>query len=483
MINKRRINSVYLAVLALCLFLFGLLGGRQMPLAFAEDKVYTNVLADLQKDETFNVINYPEQDEDFLHNKDNVHLQVIQIAESTSGELYLYMYQPCQKIYPLTATEINMSLSETVDGTSLFPLTLLNTNGVFCKYLVNGVIVSSDTTRYYNITSIYRDYIKEIDGETGSDMTKNAVSYSVGKVFKAETTDGNVSYSGKKIDVIQILNPYAGFIRYNDGYKWGFINDSWEYTDSHFIAFDTDLPIDTLQEADVSFYIQPYKYVNGAGYTYEGEPEEHEPITVKGTDKGGNIAGGWFSIKYEWERIKKTTDFIADCKINADVQNAIENTKWVLLFYETGVDRDVGNAMGHFTDYGMRVSNVTILRLKFVTAGKSYNLGAVSDKVTEGNKPSGGALDMGWLDTLCKWLEQVTGVPAWVWKIIICALPFVILLPIFSAIFPVVGQILSAVFKAIATAFVWLFKGLWWLICLPFKGIAALVRKIKERKT
>ncbi|WP_251182181.1 hypothetical protein [Anaerocaecibacter muris] len=36
--------------------------------------------------------------------------------------------------------------------------------------------------------------------------------------------------------------------------------------------------------------------------------------------------------------------------------------------------------------------------------------------------------------------------------------------------------------KVLLKAFAWLFKGLWWLICLPFKGIAALVNKIKERK-
>lgn len=118
---------------------------------------------------------------------------------------------------------------------------------------------------------------------------------------------------------------------------------------------------------------------------------------------------------------------------------------------------------------------------KFVTAGKTYNLGAVSDKITGGDEPSGGAPDLGWFDLLCKWLEQVTGVPAWVWKIIICALPFVILLPILSAIFPIVGQILSAVLKGIGTAFVWLCKGVFWIICLPFKGIAALVRKIRNK--
>ena len=42
-----------------------------------------------------------------------------------------------------------MSLSESVDGTQLYGLTLINSDGVFCKYKVNGVTVSSDVVRYY----------------------------------------------------------------------------------------------------------------------------------------------------------------------------------------------------------------------------------------------------------------------------------------------------------------------------------------------
>ena len=485
MTNKRRINSVYLAVLALCLFVFGLLGGRQMPLAFAEDKVYSNVLADLQKDDTFNVINYPEQGEDFLHNKDKAHIQVIQIAESTSGELYLYTYQPCQKIYPLTATEINMSLSETVDGTSLFPLTLLNTNGVFCKYLVNGVIVSSDTTRYYNITSIYRDYIKEIDGETGNDNTKNAVSYEVGKVFKAEMIDGNVSYDERRINTIEILNPFVGHLEFLDNQsltQWFF--DVYPLTHAHFIAFDTDFPIDKLKEVDVSYITQSYKFEDlGNKWTY-GKESEPQDKTLTSEDKFDvNISNGWFSANFTWNKIQRSVDFKNNYTLSSDAQKEIAKTKWVLIFLTTPFTvSEKGTLAGHvITEEGTKVSKVTILRLKFVTAGKTYNLGAVSDKITGGDEPSGGAPDLGWFDLLCKWLEQVTGVPAWVWKIIICALPFVILLPILSAIFPIVGQILSAVLKGIGTAFVWLCKGVFWIICLPFKGIAALVRKIRNK--
>ena len=75
----------------------------------------------------------------------------------------------------------------------------------------------------------------------------------------------------------------------------------------------------------------------------------------------------------------------------------------------------------------------------------------------------------------------MTGVPAWVWKIIICALPFVIVLPILATVFPIVGQVLLWIVKGIGVAFMWLCKGVFWVVSLPFRGIAALVRKIKEK--
>lgn len=148
MTNKRRINSAYLAVLALCLFVFGLFGGRQMLSAFAEEeKVYSNVLADLQKDKDFTSEDYPKNATDYS-------LQVIQIAESTNGELFIYVYSPCANVKPLIANEINMSLSESVDDTKLYSISLLNKNGVFGKYLVNGVLFQ----RNFIVTTILRAY-------------------------------------------------------------------------------------------------------------------------------------------------------------------------------------------------------------------------------------------------------------------------------------------------------------------------------------
>lgn len=104
--NKRMRYNLYAAVLAVCLFAFYSVGGRQKPSAFAEERAYTNVLADLQKDETFSVINYPEiiDPENELYGV----IQVIQIAESESGELFLYTYQPSniQKLGDLQKSKI-----------------------------------------------------------------------------------------------------------------------------------------------------------------------------------------------------------------------------------------------------------------------------------------------------------------------------------------------------------------------------------------
>ena len=251
----------------------------------------------------------------------------------------------------------------------------------------------------------------------------------------------------------------------------------------HFIAFDTDFPIDTLQEADISYYTQSYKHSRLKHEWTYGDKVKVPNITLTGEQTGGNEADGFLGIRYTWKRIQKSADFQKSVDLSEEAQKEVDKTKWVLVFLETPfTEQKVSTLAGHDTvQKGTKVSEVTILRLKFVTGGKTYNLGAVSDKVTEGDHPVGGAPQLDWLDRLCMWLEQVTGVPATVWKIIICALPFLILLPILAAVFPVVGQILSVALKGIGIAFVWLCKAVFWVISLPFRGIAALIEKIRGK--
>ena len=475
MIKQQAKRQFYCVLLALLLLAVALVSGRYISPAFADLVRYTSVLTDLQKDESFNADDYPDNAKDYS-------IQVIQIAEGVDKKLYVYTYQPSQKTTYFVAKEINMSLSETPDDTKPYGLTIMSCKDVFCKYKVNDFTISDETIRFYNITSISRKWQKGIDEETGNDNIHNTVAFPVGKLYKAMTDEnGVVKYKSDQTKIIEILNPYVDFLRYNDGYHWGFVSGHWTYTDVHYVAFDTDFPIDTLMEADVVFNMQEYRgqLVVDGKYWLVGEKKQHDPITVKGKQYGGNAADGWFSKSYEWERIQSTTDFLKIDGLKETTKENVKNTKWVLMFYETEAIRESGNGQGNWKDIGILVTDISILRLKFITKGNVYNLGAVSDRVTGDNKP--GNINTDEL-SFWEWLARITGVPEWVWKLIFVVLIFAICLPVLSLVFPVFGQVLLIVFKAIGKAFVWLFKGLWWLICLPFKGIAALVRKIKDKK-
>ena len=209
--TDKQIRNKYICVMIVCLLVVLSAGGRCIPSAFADTGEYTSAITDLQKDDSFNAADYPSKANDYS-------IQVIQIAESTRGELFVYTYQPCQEATRITATKINMSLSDSPDGTKLYALTLVNTDGVFCKYVVDLFVASTASPRYYNITSIYRNRIEGIDAPSGTDNTINGVAFAVGKCYKATTENGKVTYECKAESVVRIINPYAGFLEYRNGF-------------------------------------------------------------------------------------------------------------------------------------------------------------------------------------------------------------------------------------------------------------------------
>ena len=63
--------------------------------------------------------------------------------------------------------------------------------------------------------------------------------------------------------------------------------------------------------------------------------------------------------------------------------------KWVLRFAETEYTSSASAYV--YVQNGTRISDVTILRLKFETDGVVYNLGVVDNKQTSSTTPDGGA--------------------------------------------------------------------------------------------
>lgn len=471
---KRVKNKITYVFLALFLLVVTIIGGRGIIPAFADNSSYTSVLTDLQKDSSFNANNYPDKFGDYSIN-------VIQIAESVNGELFVYTYQPCQKTEYLVATQVNMSLSESTDGTKLYDLEFLSSDGVFCKYKVSGLTVKSDDIRYYNITSIYRKYDEAIDKDTGNDNKKKDIASPVGKCFKAKTKDGAIVYTCTVTDVIEIKNPFVAFMSYGDSQGWDLVFGVTNWTDIHYVAFSPDRQIDELQEADVTYTTQSYHYTekNEEGYTY-GEKSIPQYLTLTGKEEYG-VEG---HKQYVWKSIYRSADFIEKSGINEAAKKEVEKAEFVLVFLTTPFKEETKYSLmqGHYKEAdGTKVSDVAILRLKFVTDGVVYNLGTVMDKMEGGdnasNKPDAGGFSF-W-----KWLANLIGVPEWAAKVIffgvIGLLLFGVLCPILGAVFPPVGVVLKAIVNGILKGLRYLFYGIAWLICLPFRALSRLIKKIR----
>ena len=348
--------------------------------AFAETIEYTNVLEDLQKDETFDVSEYPLKNEDLS-------LTVIQIAESISGELFVYVYQPSGKNVTVSSINISQGIDDKLSYKNYF-LTLLSLEGTLGKYRVDGLSLTDDLIRFYDFSAIYRLPIADEAGETdegtssGNANRIDEIVYPVAKRFQAATVNDTVIYKEEHTEIVEIINPYAGFIRYNNGYVL-----HYDACDAWYVAFNTDRNIDVLYEADVLYDVRTVTR-NWVVFTdpveIYGEWERNIVKTVTYKEKAQNPGGGllgWYT--YTWDRIETVDHFVANEQLTDSTEQLLRSNgnKWVLRFLETSY-YSTSSTGATSTSYS-EVSNVAVLRLKFRSGGKVYNLGAVSNKITD----------------------------------------------------------------------------------------------------
>ena len=457
MTTKKRLAIM---LLAFVLGISAVITTEQVPIiAKAESTVtYTNVLEDLQRDSSFSKENYPEKATDYS-------LQIIQLAESSDKELFVYVYQPSGQLKGLVASSINISTTIN-DAVSYhnYKLELLNADGVFFKYKVSDFVVKDDAVRYYAITSVYRKWDKTIDPATGNDNTVTEVNYNVSKQYAFGTINGKPYVNCVDIDTIVVTDKFVGFVRYENGFT--LYNSA---CDSHFVAFNTVKPIDKLLEADVYYTTQSYNW-NWTAFVGEKETfgtKQDNYSYLKYTDKVEHTGEGWFAGTYKWDRIQTVDDFISgekrenifhgavlDVKVSTKLTdsalNELKGKKWVLRFTETAYSF-TPDYTGTGSQYSSStvVGDVTILRLKFETDGITYNLGVIDNKQTGGKDPSNKTdIDINLNDTGKK----------------LAALIMLILAIVLLA--PVLPYILKAVV---------------WIVRLPINGIAALIKAIKRK--
>lgn len=452
--TKTRILSMILAFVTVICTVFMAV---QTPLiARAESIEYSGVLDDLKKDASFQESNYPERPTDYS-------LNIIQIAESVNKELFVYVYQPSGGRKNFTASSINISTTIN-DAISFinYKLDLLSSSGVFYKYKVRDFVVKDEPTRYYAITSIYRPFDESIDAGTGNDNTITEVNYAVNKQYCFGTINGNPYVNCVDIETIVVTDKFVGFVRYMDGFKL-YVGAC----DSHFVAFNTDKPMDKLLEADVYYTTQAYSsaWVMFAGTREEFGEKADNYAYLKYTDKVEHNGGGLFAGTYTWERIQTVEDFIAnenrdniyhgaiiDVKYSTKLTDAamqeLQGKRWVLRFTETDYTFWTGDSA--YGTFATIVGDVTILRLKFETDGITYNLGVIDNKQTGGKEPSN--------ETEIEVTLNKRG------KTLLWLLLLILLIVLLA---PVLPYVLRAIV---------------WIISLPFKAIAAIVKAIKRRR-
>lgn len=348
----------------------------------ASETIYSDVLEDLGKDETFDASEY-------LDPVDNS-LEIIQIAESNAGELFLYVHQPSDNKFDATSVNISTAINESLHYEN-YKLTKLSKQGNLGKYIVNGFEVKNDTVRYYDVSAIFRKWYEDVDAKTDTNNTVSEVSFAVGKLYTACTMGDTVTYTEVHQDTLEVIAKYVGNLRYYDGGKW--VEDY--YTTSHYVAFSTDIPIDTIFEADVKYDISHYKLIDENRYAEwdnlsasqkETEDKQSLMATLHSNEYDSNNPQFKY-LSHTWKTIQSVSEFIKTEKIKDSAIEQLKNKQWVLRFATSKITRIELNPLNGVYDF-YEVSDVTILRLKFMTAGKIYNLGVVDNKQTGSNIPS-----------------------------------------------------------------------------------------------
>ena len=446
-------NRIAVLIVTLCVILTG--AQSFSAVAAEENKTASGVIEDLSKDASFNAANYPSNEKDYS-------LFVMQLAESTDKELFVYVYQPSGDKVKASSINISTTINDDISFFN-YSLELLNFEGTLFKYKVTNFEVKKDPVRYYAISSIYRPFDASIGDKKSGNNTINEVNYAVNKQYCFGEINGKPYVSCVDIETIVITDKFVGFVRYNDGFKL-YVGAC----DSHFVAFNTDKPIDKLLEADVYYTSQPYSWLFALGVGQNetfGEKKDNYAY-LKYTDKVEHTGDGFFAGTYKWDRIQTVDDFIngenredvyhgavldvkVSSKLTDEALNELKGKKWVLRFVETSYTLSSG-ANGSTSTKSTLIGNVTILRLKFETDGITYNLGVIDNKQTGSTEPSN--------STDIKVEPNATG------KGIIYLILFVLLLVLLAPLLP---YVLNAVV---------------FIVSLPVKLISEIVKLIKSSK-
>lgn len=461
---KKRINLLIVLCIISSIFLFS---NTTLVHASTNSNDYTDLLDDLRKDNNFEISNYPSLTINEVMNSDyHVTLKIIQIAESSSKELYLYVYQPINNDLFFTATSISMSCEYSDNGEGLHPrnynIELVSSYDVFCKYVVKDFVVSDEAYRYYNIVCIRRNFDYTFDDKiTGTEDDGNEKAIDVGQQWCCYYLNNKLIYEMCTFDTLEIDVKYTGNFDLSSGIKWGNLAGMYDFGKAWFICFDLEDYIAThIYDADLSYKIRTANRSVGLGLSGEieyGNFSDDIYIILTDMDEVSYNGGGLFAKEYKWNRIMSSEAFInnaEDQKINVpdEVKHNILNSQWVFAFCET--ETTVSTGSGYTFTYGYDVADVTILRVHFLTKNGAYDLGVVSDRVNPDNKSDGfGGIDTDYLEEWFSKLFMIIGIILLIMLLSVSGPVISFIIKIIIFVFKIIFKVVSLPFKLINTLF------------------------------
>ena len=457
-----------IATFILCLSLIFVIGGELILSLFslkaeAAEKSYSNVLADLKKDKSFSPDNYPQISDDYS-------LRVIQIAEGDNGELFIYVYQPSDEERDYKAKYINMSLQNRTDKSpaySLYSLTWVNSDGVFDKYIVNDFRVKSDLYRYYNIAAIYREYDSSVDDKYEAIDGMNCKGYTVGQVWCAYYYNGVLMYEMEEVEVVEIDVKASGSIRYSEGFKLYV-----DRCDSNYVAFSIEnYNVDKIYDADITYTYRSktWSFVTGVGEKTTYGEAVTKTKRLSEYDTASNDGDGLFGKKYTWNRIQTEASFIEEATNDANESfsseelAALQKAEYVFRFLET--DYTISGGMGSTYEYSTEVSGVGILRLHFLSEGKVYNLGCVSDLVSIDGNPE---LSVDNIDNIMNSIEE----QEW-WQKLMMVLALILIILVCTVLAGPLGLFFNLIFGGVR----FIVQCILTVLTIPFQLIGLLFKR------
>ena len=207
------------------------------------------------------------------------------------------------------------------------------------------------------------------------------------------------------------------------------------------------------------------------GYVY-GEKSEPQYTTLTGE---GNI-GIDGHTEYTWKNIYRSDEFMKTTELTGAAKEEVEKSEFVLVFLKTAfTEQDKWSFMQG--DYkvidGVKVADVSILRLMFEADGVCYNLGALMDKQegddVAGNKPESNndilATIINFFKNLWNTIKDFFGNLSW-WQWLLIGLAAIL----------GVGIIVSLIMFGIKAVIKVIAKLIWQLLCLPFKALSAIFK-------